>query len=100
MYRITENDVTALKRARLLRRIREQVADRVNDAESIELHEAIVEYENAKKRAYDIATTLDGVKQDFCIYYYVFGIDIPETARLINRSERQTWRIKASIEGV
>lgn len=65
-----------------------------------ELKRAVRMHEKAKQRAYDIALCYDGIKQDFCIYYYIFGFDIAETAKMIDRSERQTWRIRASIEGV
>lgn len=131
MYKITIDDAKALKKARSLRRVREQAEEKLNEltilkspalhgqantpAHSIggleryvskkeaiedELKRAIRMHEKAKERAYDIALCLDGLKQDFCLYFYIFGFSMAETAKMLDRSERQTWRIRASIEGV
>lgn len=131
MYKITIDDAKVLKKARSLRRVREQAEEKLNEltilkspalhgqadtpAYSIgglecyvskkeaienELKRAIRMHETAKQRAYDIALCFDDIKQDFCIYHYIFGMSIEETAKMLDRSERQTWRIRASIEGV
>lgn len=129
MYKITIDDAKALKQARSLRRVREQAEEKLNSLALLkspalrinapihdnsgleryignkealvnELKRAIRMHEKAKQRAYDIALCLDGLQHDFCVYYYVFGMDMPETAKMLDRSERHTWRIRASIEGV
>ena len=129
MYKITIEDAKALKKARSLRRVREQAEEKLNsltmqkspalhinaplnnadgleryivrkEAIEDELKRAIRMHEKAKQRAYEIALCFDGLKQDFCMYFYIFGFDITETAKMLDRSERQAWRIRASIEGV